>query len=306
MEASYTRWIAPLIACLIVVGIFIFWAWGQMQELPIVHEGTDEKARFMRYLSCAAAMCGAWHQTDSDACESGEVISQPLEFEGEHLVKGCKELCEELRDDAKSRGVISGPQEHYCGENFAFQFTFNDKVNFTSLDIRNLYKFKDRVIHKSCYICPGQADLNIIIILMGLIPTGKPYYIRPSGGEYATEGYLMGGLDCKNTGYGIAPGLIWVPNNFAVVQGNCKGVTSLDDMNSYGFCEFNSGNNFWIWGGGPKTESDTHKENYWEWGPAVTRLFTSCGTRADLFGTTYYCPQIFMLDTGNPLNNCPP
>jgi len=289
MQAHIMRWVIPLIAGLIVVGIFIFWAMLQMQDLPIVQEGSGPKARFMRYLSCAAAMCGAWRQTDDDACHSGEVMSQALEFEDQTVVKGCKELCEELRDDPlRNKGVV---REHYCGENFAFQFTFDGYVNFTSLDIRNLYKFKHRVIHKSCYICPSALEK----IVLGLIPRGEIILWEESEwGEYLSEGYLMGGndpsLDCENTGYGEDPGLIWVPHNFAVTQDNCKVSYSYGDMQSYSYCEFNDGDSFWMWGGpGPP---NTEEYSKWLW------TFDVCFS-----GKTYYCPHVFMY-TDSP-TNCP-
>ncbi len=299
METYVPSWIAPLVVGLIVVGVFIFWVLSQMQNLPIVNEGTGEKARFMRYLSCAAAICGAWTDTDNsgDACRSGEVLSQGLEYEGQTLTKGCKELCEELRDDTARNNKVIG--EHYCGKNFAFQFTFKDYVNFTSLDIRNLYRFKNRVIHKSCYDCPGHVEMPPMIL--GLIPTGEAYRLvrYGPGEEFKAEGYLMtADSDCKNTGNTVLTGLIWLPNTFA--QSNCQGVTNWDDgAKTYAFCEFYTDNSVWIWGGGPNDNDDTHKEKLWEW-----LFFTSCSDYLNWASSDYYCPQIFTLEN-NPVNNCP-
>jgi hypothetical protein len=286
MQEHIMRWIIPLIAGLIVVGIFLFWVFLQMQDLPIVQEGSGPKARFMRYLSCAMAMCSAWTDTDGDACHSGEVMSQPLEFEGGSVVKGCKELCEKLRDDPlRNNGVV---RKHYCGENFAFEYIFDDYVNFTSLDIRNLYKFKNRVLHKGCYICAGVSEIEV----QSLIPTGKTITFYQKWGGYLSEGYLMSGnnagLDCNNIDYESYPGLIWIPYDFAVT--NCKGVNNLNDMNTYSYCEFNAGDYFWIWGG----PEPPHKEDYtvWLW------VIDSC-----YFGKEYWCPHVFMY-TDSP-SNCP-
>jgi len=303
MIEDWKKWLAPLIIGIILVALFISWVWGQLSNLPIAYVGKGEKARFIRYLSCAAAMCSAWHQTDDDACHSGEVMSQGLEYEGDTLIKGCKELCEEIRDREGGTAL-----EHYCGEDYAFNFTFRDYVNFTSLDIRNIASFRDRIIHSSCYECPG-LDLHYIIIIAGLIPTRKQFAIATPWGRWFSEGYLCSNSDPINDctrpdKYDKDVGVIWLPHNDA--QNWCNGNYVYPTIDSWAYCEFDETTpELWIWPG----PDLPHTEKYWEWEtgswlPIIGgSFFTSCGYRADAFGTEYWCPQIFIYDS-HP-SNCP-
>ncbi len=150
MQSHIMRWVVPIIAGLIVVGIFLFWVMGQMQDLPITHMDTSEENRFIRYISCAVAMCGGLHQTESnDICLSADVMSQPLEYDGQDVVKGCRELCEEIRDN-RSLPV----QDRYCGDSVKFDFTFQEPVIYTanrstgSNDLRRVHKWKGVFIQR--------------------------------------------------------------------------------------------------------------------------------------------------------------
>lgn len=289
---------AFIVVLLILILVFVFWFMGQYQNLPMQYIGKGEKGRFMRYLSCAAAMCGAWDYAGgvSDGCLSTQVLSQGLEYDGESLRKGCRDLCIELRENA---GV--GPQNYYCGNQHAFTFTFQEYVNFTSLDIRNFASFYNRVIHQSCYVCPI-SDLIRIGIADKFIP-GLKYLIMPLWGHLLSEGYLLtytAGACGERPGiYARYPGVIWVSST---VASECFGsTTDTPNVDSYAYCAFDAGDIVTIYPG----PEPPHSQKYWEWtsGSWVPyiggALFTSCGFRADLcinagLGCVYTCPQIFV------------
>lgn len=120
MLGSWPRWVILLIIGVILIAWSVYWAWGQMQELPIGYESKGEKARFLRYLSCSYAMC-------AQSCNSPEVIALSLDMESGMTVLGCYDKCSEMASDA---GVPTS--EHLCGSGYKLEFEFQKKVIYFS------------------------------------------------------------------------------------------------------------------------------------------------------------------------------
>jgi len=118
MLSRYTRWVIPLIIALVLIAIFVHWAWGNMPDLPIGYESSSEKARFLRYLSCSYAIC-------AQPCNSPEVMALKLEIEDGITVLGCHEKCKELANQ-----MGKSESDHLCGEDYMLMFEFSSPVTY--------------------------------------------------------------------------------------------------------------------------------------------------------------------------------
>jgi hypothetical protein len=118
METNWTRWVIPLIIGVVLVLVFIFWAWGQIQNLPIGYEVNSEKTRLLRYLTCSYAMC-------AQPCNDPKVMALPLEIESGVTKLGCYDKCKEL---ANLKG--KSESEHLCGNDYKLELTLNSPVTY--------------------------------------------------------------------------------------------------------------------------------------------------------------------------------
>ncbi len=280
-----------LLVVLVIVGLFINWTWGQMQELPTGIIPRGEEGRFMRYMSCAVAMCSGWHRTDGDGCHSGDVVSQELEYEDNVLVKGCRELCEEIRND------LGLPvQERYCGEDFNISFTFQESVTYTSNrseetnDLRRAAKWKGNFIHSGR--CFDNCGIRANWVLGG---EGWIYDYEDIHGDITKNLCLDYDLlplwGCEGW---AESGSVWLRHdsdpNF--VTTNCEimgsyvygpGSASQRIVPNITECEFPAGTKVDIW-----------TENIQDGPINCIGPFGFCITYACRFGDYYACPQVIV------------
>jgi len=112
----------------ILIAVFVVWSYirpvfGEFIEIPT----KGEKARFMRYMTCALAMCVAPNRKEgsNDGCTSDRVMALTVEYdEYDSPVKGCQDICEEIRNN------VGKVESNYCGQDYAISFTFQDSVKY--------------------------------------------------------------------------------------------------------------------------------------------------------------------------------
>lgn len=291
-------WVIGVIV--IVIAIFVAWRYiravfGEYIDVPT----KGEKARFMRYVACAIAMCSASNRQEGsiDGCTSDRVMELEVEYDEKgELVKGCQKICWEIRDQV-------GSKEHYCGKDYAINFTFKDDVkyvgNYSCEGLEGI--IKGRKV-ENCGTKKGwQTDFSLFGNWQEKI-LSCVCYNTPSGEDTPPEGLIMkyqNGDECKReTGlcggfsYSRFPSLFWVSEDFA--NERCKLATDGPVNNPYmcsligrelAWCEFKKGDEpYYIWA------EDAYRNPggmvYWIWG-----VISFCQSG---FGDEQVCPQVII------------
>jgi len=215
-----------IVVALVVAFNYISAVFGEYIEIP---KG-GEKTRFMRYMSCAIAMCTARNRkNDNDGCTSDRVMELVVEYdEGGNPVKGCQEVCWEV----KARPSV-GTREHYCDQESAISFTFKDSVRYvgnrsgcSELDIKKDLQTDISCVHgfesfMSCEMGCGRTNPYGMLIE------------QVSGCGTETPG-IAGAPSC---------GTICISD---VLASNCEPGEGLLN-NGLAWCDFNTDDTIYIW-----------------------------------------------------------
>jgi len=258
-------WLIVVVVAFFVLLIASYFFIKRLWALPPLNPPKGENARFMRYLSCAIAMCSGDHRDSSDdACDSIEVESVDLEYEFKTLVKGCRDLCLELRKERNG----DNPATHYCGKQYAFNYTLQEdmtyRANYTNYansfnfwaggftgknDIIKYKNWRGEFINEGCWAC------------------GEDIY--PD-----SVGWLFVNAGCDDIAEVNSHGQIWVSDTY----GNC--VNSIYP-GKYDECSFNKGDEIYIW-------ADKPVEAHYD---CLLNVFGTCllGWCA---GTYHTCPHV--------------
>jgi hypothetical protein len=120
MKQEVVKIMVLLLLGIIVLVVAVVWA-SKLPGFNLPGYYT-EKDRFIRYLSCAYALC-------AKGCGSTGV-NMPLEVDkvGTPLDPSCDQLCKEMGGEG---GTRKNPV-HMCGEQYALEFEFQDDVNYNS------------------------------------------------------------------------------------------------------------------------------------------------------------------------------
>ena len=281
-------WVIGVIV--IVIAIFVAWRYIRAVFVEYIDVPTKgEKARFMRYMGCAIAMCEA-PGDEEDGCYSDKVMDWVVEYdEGGNAVEGCQQVCFDVRDQAG--GVI---QKHYCGEDYAINFTFqysatyigNYSISGSITDIG-----KNEV---SCGVgktgwqtdasCTGGWEKS------GILDCGC---LQCRGGKRPTGKLVEQIGDCER-GDINHPGAIWIPES--LVTGGCTkwdGHT-IGTVDQLAWCNFEEGeeNSIYIW-----TEDPHHSDCNCVWSEIdIYGIIGWSGCICAWFVADHYCPQIVICD----------
>ena len=287
---------------LILLGLVVIVIIGYMvlptlaRERINVEEPTRSPlARFIRYLGCAVVMC-------THGCESDEVITHALEYEGNKIVKSCHQLIEE-------KGWCDGldPGTKLCSDDdtkYVFNFTFEKDVTY-----RTNYSVDrwDPRTYGTCAFpddgwqtdasCIGRwEDSNLIDDPCRDCKLDVPASDNPAIGSIPTGVLISYGdeSECGVRGneivvnYDHLAGSLYVSENYA--NNNCEKSSNWETSytdNEYN-CDFNTGDTFWIW-----SVENGVSATVWEfdiWGMHVKRVMSCVGTG------WYRCPKIVICD----------
>jgi len=246
----------------IVFAGFIFYGYGSIfPEIPL----PEDKARLLRYLSCAYAIC-------AKGCMNNDVIDILLD-EGH----GCYDHCSKI---ANERGISLDVQ--MCGKDFTLEFTFNRETALYSntpkkrlghlsmeTDITKYLKGEGPEIASKWYDyikgakaeCFGES-VGIIYKQEEVTLDGRKYQVvcehaGAIAGRYVKglcEGMLRVGSSCTSestTSY-TSTGHIWIDPD--IVDPSTDGQCDPFETNGYlGNCTFDGEQTIYIW-----SEADGH------------------------------------------------
>jgi len=246
-----------------------------------------EKHRFIRYMSCAIAMCSKGYGSD-------EVNSLRVEFEGGVPIKNCNQLIDEKVSSGEFPSVSDG--DHLCGPTYPLNFKFKNKVTYiteySGCDVFGIVK-------------PGlQTDVSCIAKWKGnLINRGcfSTCCLGGSGGcrvDGPVGGHILLGDECEISSdellkqmLGVAAGTLWVPPSLGV---NCEPFDEdIPGTGTYAKCTFEKDEEVWFW-----TEASAIQVQ-WERDVFFWYLMFCLPP----FGTVHLCPFIIIYDQ-HP-SNCP-
>jgi hypothetical protein len=150
-----------LVIAILIAFNYIKQVFGEFIDVP--KEG--EKARFMRYMTCALAMCTARNIKGASACTSTDVMDLALEYDEEgNVVKSCQEACQEMESYVQASGSAPIPQEHYCEKVYHLTYTFQD----TGVTYKGNYDIPENIVDRlreeiSCKDMKGhQTDVSCL------------------------------------------------------------------------------------------------------------------------------------------------
>jgi len=221
----------------IVFAGFIFYGYGSIfPEIPL----PEDKARLLRYLSCAYAMC-------ANGCMTNEVIDILLDGG-----QGCYDHCSKI---ANERGVPLSSR--ICGKDSALTFIFNRETTLYSntpkwmlthlsmeTDITKYKKWYDK--YQARVECFEEDGFGTTVKLDGRNYGVGCEYGGAIAGKFIDglcEGVLRISSDCSrvDTGPGRSTGHIWIDQNI---------VEQCDPFETSGYlgnCTFNGDQTIYIW-----------------------------------------------------------
>jgi len=253
-----------LILCLIVVAVatLVFGEGLTQPDLPL----PEDKARFLRYLSCSYAMC-------AKGCDNAEVIN--IWLDGEK--GGCNDVCNDLKDS----GSCNGENGYLCGSDCYLEFVFGrDTILYSNkpkttgswrrtieTDVMRIKNWHDTILDDDD--CFGEYEGEVTL-------DGNNYKVGCKYGwallfgnwiNGLCEGMLRVGSGCESEdvydgGYGKSTGHIWIDPN---IVDQCD---SFETTGYLGNCTFDEGQKIYIW---------THTDQYWH--------------------TGQYCPEVIICST---------
>ncbi len=211
--------IAALLASYYITAIF-----GEF----IAYPKRGEKTRFMRYMTCALAICIAPNPAEGSACNSDMVMGWTVEYDESGNSKiGCQHVCREMENRAKANG-LPVPLINYCSKDYALNFTFREEVKYVGnhsaeklkpgecgpksglqTDVSCSMPWRDYMVC-SCLKCPGTFGPEYPEGRLVLKSGGCGYGPGPYGTIYVDEDLETSGkIDCEPGYVGIGGGQAW-------------------------------------------------------------------------------------------------
>jgi len=272
---------------IVVLSYMIRPIWSQILGDYVKLPKQGEKARFIRYLGCAVALC-------THGCGSDKLITHDLEYEGNKVVKSCGQLIDEF---GYCDGMLDGTK--ICSDDtnkYPIDFTFKEEILYEAnyqviasnlesygtcgmgdggwqTDVSCIGRWREsHLMDDPCFTC-GLDQITKNLPSHFSIPTGVLF-------SYNNADECNARKNEEPLGYNYDPycGSLWVSQDYA--NNNCEGSAWLGSLEN---CKFNIDDTIWIW-------SDKN---------AVT---ASC---INFFGmhcfcggiTSYQCPKLILCDT---------
>lgn len=279
-----TNIIVLIIAGLIVAVVLIAWVFPIISRHMFSFELPTQgpKARFLRYLTCALAMCSHGYNTQ-------QTIGIVLEYDEKgNPIKGCNSYIKEIGEELGETFVTG---QKLCGERYALNFTFRENITYignysvergkTGTPCGLVTTNEKKLGFQTDVSCmAGWEETGILACgCLGCMQVGRySANVRPPGKLAKHTG------DCGR-GDTYHSGTIWIPESM-VTSGKCieGDIPYLSD--GLAWCEFEINNSYYIWA------EDAHHSNY----NCFWFIFEGCIGGLLAGNPNHICPQLIICD----------